>query len=213
MMQSGFDFPAPLSEKYRPRRIADFAGLEKPRKILTRFAENPRPMAFRFFGPSGTGKTTMALALAEEIGAELHHVASQECTLDRLQRVCSTCQYVPMAGKRLHLILIDEADQMSPAAQLYLLSKLDSTDALPNTVWVFTCNAEDRLQDRFLSRTLKLEFSNYGIQSDAVSLLTRVWTSEAPPTATAPNLARIVKEACGNIRESLMRLETELLLA
>jgi DNA polymerase III delta prime subunit len=117
-----------------------------------------------------------------------------------------------MAGKRMHLILADEADQMTAAAQLYLLSKLDGTAALPNTIWIFTCNETDRLQDRFLSRTLPVEFSSYGISKDAGELLERVWREESNG-APAPNFARIVKESNNNVRESLMRLETELLLA
>ena len=41
----------------------------------------------------------------------------------------------------------------------------------------------------------------------------RVWESEAPAGAARPNFARIVKEACSNVRASLMQLQTELLLA
>ena len=113
----------------------------------------------------------------------------------------------------MHLILVDEADQMSAAAQLYLLSKLDGTAPLPNTIWIFTCNATDRLQDRFLSRTLPVEFSSYGIAGEAAALLTSIWSENAPASATAPNFARIVKEANNNVREALMRLECELMLA
>jgi hypothetical protein len=112
----------------------------------------------------------------------------------------------------MHLILVDEADQMSAAAQLYCLSKLDGTDPLPATIWIFTCNATDRLQDRFLSRTLPVEFSTYGIQTEAAGLLARVWSDSAPAAAQLPNFARIVKDANGNIRESLMKLELELML-
>lgn len=211
-MQPSFEFPLPLSEKYRPRQIADFAGLSKPKQILTKFAANPRPISFTFAGESGTGKTSMALCLAETIGAELHHVGSQEATLDRLQRICYTCSMMPMRGYRFHLVLIDEAHKMSSAAQDYLLSKLDSTEPVPLTLFVMTTTEKDRIQTPLLSRTIQLEFSNYGIQSEAAELLTRVWESEAQGSP-APNVARIIKEACGNVRESLMRLQTELLLA
>ena len=76
----------------------------------------------------------------------------------------------------------------------------------PDTIWVFTCNSTESFHPRFLSRSRVLDFSNYGIQKDAVELLEQVWTAEAPGKQS-PNLARIVKEANGNVRASLMALE------
>jgi putative ATPase len=211
--QSGLEFPTPLTEKYRPRTMAEFVGLSKPKALCAKLAANPFPSAWLFVGPSGTGKTTMAMALGEMIPAEIHHIPSQECDLANLERVCRTCQYVPMMGKKMHLILVDEADQMTPAAQLFLLSKLDSTAQLANTIWVFTCNATDRLQDRFLSRVKVIEFSSYGIAADAAALLSRIWDENAPSSAAAPNFARIVKDSNNNVREALAKLEIEIMLA
>lgn len=206
-----FEFPQPLTEKYRPRSIGAFVGLDKIKKIMGRLAAQPFNSAWLFIGPSGTGKTTMALALAEAVPAELHHIPSQECNLENIERVRRTCQYVPMAGKLFHLILIDEADRMSDAAQVSLLSKLDSTNFPPNTIFVFTCNDSSRLEPRFLSRCRVLEFSSYGISKDASALLEKVWDCETDNPVERPNFARIVKEANNNIRESLMRLETEIM--
>jgi replication-associated recombination protein RarA len=211
--QQGLDFPVSLTERYRPHSITEFAGLAKPKAFCAKLAEKPYASAWRFVGPSGTGKTTMALALAETMSAEVHHIGSQECNLETLERVCRTCQYVPMAGRKIHLILVDEADQMSAAAQLFLLSKLDGTAPLPQTIWIFTCNETDRLQDRFLSRTLPVEFSSYGIASEAAQLLARIWGENAPAGSAAPNFARIVKESNNNVREALMKLELELMVA
>lgn len=209
-IQNGFAFPQSLTEKYRPRTIADFVGLDKPKKILSKLAAQPYESAWLFVGPSGTGKTTIAQALASAIPAELHHIPSQECNLDNIERVRRTCQYVPMAGCKFHLVLVDEADRMSDAAQISLLSKLDSTNYPPKTIFVFTCNATDRLEARFLSRLRTIEFSSYGISSDAASLLARIWEQETGG-ASAPNFARIVKDSSNNVRESLMRLETEIM--
>ena len=206
-------FPVSLTERYRPLTMSEFVGLSKPKAICAKLAANPFPSAWLFLGPSGTGKTTMAAALAQMIPAEVHHIPSQNCDLATLERVSRTCQYVPMEGKRMHMILIDEADQMTAAAQLLLHSKLDGTAALPNTIWVFTCNAVDRLQDRFLSRVKQVEFSSYGIAAEAAALLERIWTENVPSSAAKPNFARIVKEANNNVREALMRLETEIMLA
>lgn len=210
--QSGLAFPQALTEKYRPRTFAEFVGLEKPKAIMGKLAANPFPSAWVFLGPSGTGKTTMALALAAAIPAELHHIPSQECNLENIERVRKTCQYVPMAGCKFHLVLVDEADQMSPAAQISLLSKLDATNFPPNTIFIFTCNATDRLEARFLSRCRVIEFSAYGISAAAANLLQRVWQSETTSEAK-PDFGRIVKDSKNNVRESLMRLEIELMSA
>jgi DNA polymerase III gamma/tau subunit len=211
VMQPSFVFPQALTEKYRPKNLGEFVGLERQRTILANFAKNPYPTAFLFTGASGTGKTVMALALADAIPAELHHIPSQECNLENIERVRRTCQYVPMSGFKMHLVLIDEADQMSSAAQVSLLSKLDATNFPPATVFVFTSNSTDRLEPRFLSRCKVLEFSTYGLAREATELLARVWSQEKGQTPELPNFTRIVKESANNMREALNRLETEML--
>jgi replication factor C small subunit len=208
-MSANLLFPMPLAEKYRPRVIADFVGLDKPKRILAKFAANPYQSAWIFIGPPGTGKTTMALALAETLRAEVHHIPSQQCNVAAVEDVIRQCWYVPVSGG-FHLVLVDEADKMSNAAQLHFLSKLDATAFPPQTIFVFTCNTTDGLEARFLSRTRQIEFSSYGLAAEATRLLESIWQREANG-GSAPNCARIVKESSNNIRDSLMCLEIELL--
>jgi replication-associated recombination protein RarA len=208
-MSVSLPFPMPLAEKYRPRLIADFIGLDKPKRMLSKFAANPYQSTWIFIGPPGTGKTTMALALAETLRAEVHHIPSQQCNVANVEDVIRQCWYVPASGG-FHLVLVDEADKMSNAAQLHFLSKLDATAFPPQTIFVFTCNAIDGLEARFLSRTRQIEFSSYGMASEATRLLENIWLREADG-ADAPNFARIVKQSSNNIRDALMFLETELL--
>src|SRR5580704_10755260 len=135
--QPGLAFPASLSEKYRPHTFAEFVGLEKPKKILAKFADAPYPSAWLFIGPPGVGKTSMALAFCEAIRGELHHIPSQQCNVETIENVVRMCHYIPASGKSFQVVIADEADKMSKAAQLALLSKLDATAFPPNTIFIF----------------------------------------------------------------------------
>ena len=204
-----FAFPVRLSEKYRPRKVAEFVGLPKAKRVLSKFVANPYPCAFLFWGPPGVGKTSIAQAMAEEMGAEFHHLGSQKCNVENLEEVCRMCLYVPLTGG-MHFVLIDEIDSASKAAQLALLSKLDSMDAPKGTVFVFTCNSTDGLEPRFLSRTRQIEFSSYGMASEIADYLNRVWHCEGG-NGSGPDFERLAKDSRNNIRDCLMRLEVELM--
>lgn len=208
--QSALAFPLPLSEKYRPRKIADFIGLEKERKIVSAFCRAPREAAFLFVGPSGIGKTTLGLAMADELKAELHLIPSQKCTVENLDDTFRMCQYVPMAAGGFHFVLVDEADQMTDKAQLALLSRLDSTARPPKTVFVFTCNDAERLEKRFLSRCMVMKFSSYGMREELAKFLAQVWAKETDKPSDV-DFERTAKDATNNVRDALMRLEIELL--
>lgn len=207
-----FDFPVRLSEKYRPRRIAEFVGLERPKRIASKFVARPYDCSFLFYGPPGVGKTTMAQAMADEMNAEFHHIGSQKLTLEELARICRICAYVPMEGKGFHFVLVDEIDSGSKAAQLALLSLLDSTEAPKRTVWVFTCNSVENLEPRLISRCLQVEFSSYGLANETAAHLASVWTRENGGEST-PDFLRICKNVRNNVRDALASLESELLAA
>jgi DNA polymerase III delta prime subunit len=131
-------------------------------------------VAVLLVGPPGCGKTTLGMAFAEELPGTLHDISSQKCDVAALDRLNDFCHYYP-ACSRFHVVLVDEADQMTEKAQLQLLSKLDSTERLkptlgrgfergpaPRVIWIFTCNGwgENRttppntFAPRFLSRCL-----------------------------------------------------------
>lgn len=211
--QAGFNFPASLVSKYRPRTFDAFIGLEKVKRIVSRFAQSPKPDAFLFVGPSGVGKTSMGLALCEEIKGELHHVPSQKCNVATLEEVIRQCHFYPANGKSLHVILIDEGDQMTKASQLHLLSKTDQTAWPPNTLFILTCNSVDNLEDRLLSRFKQIPFPSHGLAELTAQFLETVWTREVGEAAEKPNFLRIVRDSQNNVRSSLNALETEILAA
>lgn len=214
--QSAFEFPQPLTEKYRPVKLSDFVGLDKPKRAMQKLVERPYQSAWFFLGESGTGKTTMALSIAAEMPAQLHHISSKECTLETVKEIARACHFMPRQFSdwqpcKMHLVIVDEADQMSYPAQLAFLSLLDSTAFPPNTIFIFTANDTKNLEARFMSRVRVLDFSSYGISGAVTDLLQRVWMQETSNPVETPNFARIVKDSRNNVRASLMALETEIM--
>jgi DNA polymerase III delta prime subunit len=150
-----------LTEKYKPSLLTEFIGLEEPKKIIGKWLANPYPTSFLFVGDSGTGKTQMGHAIAKALRADgpysFIHVPSQKCNVEAVARIQDRLIYAPWGD--FWVVLIDEADQMSPAAQIAFLSLLDRIPE--RTVIIFTCNEVEKLESRFLSRCAQIKFSNY----------------------------------------------------
>jgi replication-associated recombination protein RarA len=220
MRQNVFEFPQPLTEKYRPQRIEDFLGLVNVKPAMLNLARAPRPSAWLFLGPSGTGKTCMAFALAKALPAEVIHIPSRTCGLDAVTKMVDRCHYVPggfasdAAGARWWMPIIEEADQMSYAAQLAFLSLTDHTARPPASILIFTANATEHLEERFLSRLNVVEFSNGGTAAALPGFLREVWkreTTKAQRARREPEFDKMAVESHGNVREAMNRLEVALL--
>jgi len=184
-------------------------GVEVPKAVLSKLIADPYESAFLLIGPSGLGKTTMALAAARAIGGKLHHISAAKCTVEVVERLVCDCQYSPMGGGRWHVAVIDEADSMSAQAQKAFLSILDTTDMPQDTIFLMTSNDARLLHPRFLSRLRRLDFTTPTTE-EQTAFLTRVWKKEGG--GAKPDFAAIIRASGGNIRNALMILETELLV-
>ncbi len=207
--QTTMDYGKPLTESYAPRSLDELIGLEKQKRILAKLAANPKAgTAILMEGDSGTGKSTAGRIYLSMINAEVHHIPSQEATVQNLKSVLDFCWYVPMMGKQWHGILIDEADRLTPQAMLAMLSVLDGTNCPPQTVFVLTCNSVENFQDRFLGRCLRLpSFNTYGASASIKAKLAAIWKERA---GDAP-MVSLDKVPTSSVRAAYQWLEVELL--
>jgi len=224
--QNGFEYPMPLTEKYQPRKIEDFIGLEGPKRLFGNLLKAPRPVAILLVGPPGSGKTSMAMAFAEQLPGTLHHISSQKCDVAALDRLNDTLCYYPERGK-FHIVKVDEADQMTEKAQLQLLSKLDSTGWLkptfgggfergpaPPVIWIFTCNGRGEngmtppniFEPRFLSRCLVVACGKPEV-AEIAQFLRHIWALEGGNASDDPSP---LAEGCEAVRDALTKLEVAL---
>lgn len=177
--------PDQLTERHRPRTLADIVGQGYAVHTLQQFASNPYPHALLFSGPTGVGKTTAALALAAELGAHptsnVFQVASASCDVETLDYIERELRYVPFGGK-WRVILIDEADTMSAQAYRRFLSALENIP--PCTVFVWTTNRPEWFQAperrAVFDRLEHIPFASDGtmLMQDAMALAQRVMMAE-----------------------------------
>ena len=198
-----------LTEKYQPVKVKDFCGLAEVKAVIGEWLLDPYPAVFLFCGPAGCGKSTIAAAMAAEVNGEVHHVPSGKCDKETTQKLSEMCHYMPMFGG-MHVVIVEEADQMTKPAQIDWLSALDTTAGLPNTLVIFTCNDTAKLEGRFLQRCREMDF---GVPTDEelAEWLKRVWATET--TLPLPALAPIIVKSKGSVRSCLMQLEMKLLVA
>ncbi len=118
----------------------------------------------------------------------------------------------PNTGKSFHVVLVDEGDRMEARPRSFaLLSKLDATAFPPSTIFIFTANATEGLEDRFLSRTRQIAFSSHGMAEQAAKLLETIWEREVGTAEKSQTSLRLVRDSQNNLRDALMSLETEIL--
>lgn len=182
--------PQKLTEKYRPSRLADVVGQGPVIFELEAFLEAPYSTAMLFEGPTGVGKTTVAKAIATELGAcefgGLEEIKSGMQDQDAVLRVLNNLRFTPMMGSGWKVVICDEADMMSTYAQRIWLSALE--DLPSRSVIVFTTNSPEKFPDRFLDRCMRFSFEAKMVDhiQDAQALIDRIWRAEQGADSTPP---------------------------
>lgn len=149
------------AEKYRPRTVDECILPERLKTSFQSYVDKKEIPNLLFFGTSGTGKTTAAIAMCEEIGLSYLMInGSTERGIDtlrtKIQKYAST---VSMKGGR-KVIIIDEADYLTPETQAGFRGVIDEFTA--TCTFIFTCNMKARMHDAILSRCVSIEFKLAG---------------------------------------------------
>lgn len=205
-----------LTEKHRPAHLSDIAGQSSIVGQLGAFCADPYSTAMLFTGDSGTGKTSAALALANDLGVAmdmdefggLHIIASGEQTADSVRDVLRKLWFLPMYGKGWRVLIVNECDRMATPAETIWLDALESLPA--HCVVIFTTNHPEKLSDRFRDRCERYEFAS-DLQSVGVESLSdlarKIWREETGEMNTKPRIKLSAVEQDGKV--SFRRLVQE----
>ncbi len=191
----------PFYIQYQPQSLAEVLGQEAATMPLMEFVKAPCPRAFLLSGPTGLGKTTCAMALAADLGVDtfdhirndqawsFHWVRSGTADLAETESIMEDLRHVPMGGN-WRVVLVDEADQITPRARQLWLSMLESIPA--KTVIIWTTNRPEKFEQRDLDRFKHYEFKADTEQALAMAqtLADDIWRNETGGT-DGPDVARL----------------------
>ena len=148
-------------EKYRPKKIEDCILPESTKKTFLDFLEKGEVPNLLLAGPAGCGKTTVAKALCNELGADVYVIngSDEGRFLDTVRNNAKNfASTVSLSSSAKHkVIIIDEADNTTPDVQLFLRASIEEFSR--NCRFIFTCNYKNKIIEPLHSRCAVVEFS------------------------------------------------------
>jgi len=148
-------------EKYRPKRIEDCILSEDLKQTFIEFVKKKEIPNLLLSGTQGTGKTTVARALCEELGVDYIIIngsdeGRQIDTLrNKIKNFASTISLTKEANHKV--VIIDEADYMNAESVQPALRNFIET-FFNNCRFIFTCNYKNKIIPALHSRCTVIDF-------------------------------------------------------
>jgi len=137
-------------EKYRPGTLDGYVGNATIIEKVKIYLENGDVPHLLFYGQAGTGKTTLAKIIANNVDADIMYInASDENNIEtvrtKIKNFAST-----IAFKQWKIVILDEADYMTPNGQAALRNLMETFSK--TTRFILTCNYVEKIIDPIQSR-------------------------------------------------------------
>jgi replication factor C small subunit len=140
-------------ELYRPQTFNDIV---LPARIKKQFTTPGIIQNYLFHGPQGTGKSTLAKILAKQYNALFINASLRNDVQSIRTDIDNFCALQSLDSNRFKLVVFDEADHLSQAAQAALRGVIEEYNQTAR--FIFTCNYPEKLTDPIKSRLEEINF-------------------------------------------------------
>ena len=149
-------------EKYRPKKISECILDEDIKKTFSEFLKQKEIPNLLLSGTAGTGKTTVARALCEELGADyiIINGSDEGRQIDTLRnKIKNFASTVSLTEHSNHkVVIVDEADYMNAESVQPALRNFIET-FYKNCRFIFTCNYKNKILPALHSRCTVIDFA------------------------------------------------------
>ena len=207
-------------EKYRPDSLENYISNDTLKDKLAQYINTQDIPHLLFYGTAGTGKTTAAKILVNNINCDFLFVnASDENSVDtirtKIKNFAST-----MGFNDLKIVVLDEADYVTPQAQAALRNLMEAFSK--TTRFILTCNYVERMIEPIVSRSQVFHLTPPSKKQVALQLVNILNTEgvgyEKSDVATLvssyyPDIRRIINVAQQSVKDNKLTIDINNLIA
>ena len=197
----------PLAEKMRPKKLDEVIGqshLIGKNGILRKIIENKEPISLIFWGPAGTGKTTLSRILANEVNADFIEISAVTSGKKDIEKVIEHARQNWNLGIRT-ILFVDEIHRFNKSQQDAFLPHIES--GLINLIGATTENPGFEIITPLLSRSRVLSLKPLNTE-EISKIIKNALKKVSPKIKIEPEALKLLaKISSGDARNALGNLE------